>query len=66
MNSALMDDFEMELLGLLELHPLNEKEITNLARANNKEDKLNEMLEDKIIKRIEFNGSTYLVTQQAI
>ena len=53
------DDFENELLGLLALHPVNEEAVTVFAEANNKTEKLNEMLLNKILKRIEFNGKKY-------
>ena len=53
------DDFENELLGLLELHPVNETAVKTFANANNRNEQLNEMIENKLINKMEFNGKNY-------
>ncbi len=60
------DDFENELLGLLALHPVSENAITTFAGANNKKEKLHEMLSNKIIRQIEFNGKRYLAMNETV
>ena len=53
------DDFENELLGLLELHPVTEDAVTAFAKTNNKIEALNGLLENNIIKSNHFNGIKY-------
>lgn len=60
------DDFETELLGLLALHPVNEEAVATFVKANKKTEKLNEMLSNKILKQIEFNGKKYFTLIEAL
>ncbi len=53
-------DFENELLGLLALHPVSEQAVNHFAKVNNKKDRLTEMLQNGIIKAVEFNGKSFL------
>lgn len=53
------DDFENELLGLLELHPVNEEAVTIFANANNKIEKLKEMITMNLIKEQIFANKKY-------
>ena len=53
------DDFENELLGLLEMHPITEEAVTSFAEANNKIQYLNSLLENNIIESNHFNGIKY-------
>lgn len=53
------DDFENELLGLLELHPVTEDAITNYAKANNKIEKLKEMISQNLINEQIFVNKRY-------
>ena len=53
-------DFENELLGLLALHPVSENVVRRFAEANNKKDKFQEMITNKVIKRIDYGGKKYL------
>lgn len=53
------DDFEKELLGLLKIHPVTEEAVTTFAKANNKIEYLNNLLENNIIKSDFFNGIKY-------
>lgn len=60
------DDFENELLGLLEIHPLNEEAVTNYARANSKLEKLNELKENNLIKLLTHNGKTFYAIKESM
>lgn len=53
------EDFENELLGLLEMHPVNETAVKTFALANTKINKLNELIELKLIKQLEHNEKKY-------
>lgn len=59
------DDFENELLGLLALHPVNEEAVTTFANANNTFEKLDEMLKNKVINQMEFNGKKYFAMSES-
>jgi wyosine [tRNA(Phe)-imidazoG37] synthetase (radical SAM superfamily) len=52
-------DFEEELLGLLELHPVSEDAVLKFAGGSAKNEELNQMLINKIIKTDQFNGKNY-------
>lgn len=58
------DDFENELLGLLELHPVNEEAVTTFAKANNKIDYLQGLLTDKLIEKSIFANKKYFKLAQ--
>ena len=60
------DDFENELLGLLEMHPVNETAVKTFALANSKIDKLNELIQLKLIKQLEHNGKKYYSLNEAL
>ncbi|PJA96724.1 MAG: radical SAM protein [Ignavibacteriales bacterium CG_4_9_14_3_um_filter_34_10] len=60
------DDFENELLGLLELHPVNETAVKTFALANTKINKLNELIELKLIKQLEYNGKKYYALDESL
>ncbi len=60
------DDFESELLGLLDLHPVNEEAVTTFANANNKIEKLNNLLENNIIKHKDYNGKKYFTKVESL
>lgn len=60
------DDFENELLGLLELHPVNETAVKTFARANHKIEKLNELLKKQVIKQSAFNGKSYFTLVETL
>jgi wyosine [tRNA(Phe)-imidazoG37] synthetase (radical SAM superfamily) len=60
------DDFENELLGLLEMHPVNETAVKTFALANSKIDKLNELIELKLIKQLENNGKKYYALDESL
>jgi wyosine [tRNA(Phe)-imidazoG37] synthetase (radical SAM superfamily) len=60
------DDFENELLGLLEMHPVNETAVKTFALANTKINKLNELIELKLIKQLEHNGKKYYVLDESL
>ena len=60
------DDFENELIGLLEIHPVNETAVKTFALANSKIDKLNELIELKLIKQFENNGKIYYALNQSL
>ncbi|AFH48818.1 Fe-S oxidoreductase [Ignavibacterium album JCM 16511] len=53
------DDFENELLGLLELHPVNEEAVTTFAKANDKIDILQGLLANKLIEKSIFANKKY-------
>ena len=53
------DDFENELLGLLQIHPVTEDAVAAFAEANNKIEMLNNLLDNKIITSSQFNGKKY-------
>ncbi|MBK6912629.1 MAG: hypothetical protein IPH11_02750 [Ignavibacteriales bacterium] len=53
------DDFENELLGLLELHPVNEEAVTSFARANDKIGYLQGLLNNKLIEKSIFANKKY-------
>lgn len=53
------DDFENELLGLLELHPVNEEAVTSFARANDKIGYLQGLLTNKLIEKSIFANKKY-------
>lgn len=53
------DDFENELLGLLELHPVNEEAVTTFARANDKIGILQELLANKLVEKSIFANKKY-------
>ncbi len=53
------DNFEEELLGLLEIHPVNEEAVFKLAEVSSNFEKLNKMILDKIIKTDQYNGKNY-------
>ena len=59
------DDFENELLGLLELHPVNETAVRTFALANTKINKLNELIGLKLIKQLEHNGKKYYALDES-
>jgi wyosine [tRNA(Phe)-imidazoG37] synthetase (radical SAM superfamily) len=60
------DDFENELLGLLALHPVNEDAVTTFANANNKIDLLNNLIQKKVIRLLEFNHRKYYTVMDSI
>ncbi len=60
------DDFENELLGLLEMHPVNEIAVKTFALANTKISKLNELIELKLIKQLEYNGKKYYALNELL
>jgi hypothetical protein len=60
------DDFENELLGLLEMHPVNETAVKTFALANSKIDKLNELIQLKLIKQLENNGKKYYALDESL
>lgn len=60
------DDFENELLGLLELHPVNEEAVKTFALANSKLEKLTELIENKIIKHLDHNGKTFYAIDESL
>lgn len=60
------DDFENELLGLLEIHPVNKEAVTTFANANSKMETLNELVENKIIKQSDFDGKIYFTMVEPI
>jgi wyosine [tRNA(Phe)-imidazoG37] synthetase (radical SAM superfamily) len=53
------DDFENELLGLLELHPVNEEAVTTFAKANDKIGILQGLLANKLIEKSIFANKKY-------
>ncbi|HMU43574.1 MAG TPA: radical SAM protein [Ignavibacteriaceae bacterium] len=53
------DDFENELLGLLELHPVNEEAVTTFAKANDKIGILQGLLANKSIEKSIFANKKY-------
>lgn len=60
------DDFENELLGLLEMHPMNETAVKTFALANSKLDKLSELIGLKLIKQLEYNGKIYYALDESL
>jgi len=60
------DDFENALIGLLEMHPVNEIAVNTFARANTKINKLNELIELKLIKQLEHNGKKYYALDESL
>ena len=60
------DDFENELLGLLEMHPVNETAVKTFALANTKINKLNELIELRLIKQLEHNGKKYYALDESL
>ncbi len=60
------DDFENELLGLLEMHPVNETAVKTFALANTKINKLNELIELRLIKQLEHNGKKYYALDESM
>jgi wyosine [tRNA(Phe)-imidazoG37] synthetase (radical SAM superfamily) len=60
------DDFENELIGLLEMHPVNETAVKSFALANTKINKLNELIELKLIKQLEHNGKKYYALDESL
>lgn len=60
------DDFENELLGLLEIHPVNETAVKTFALANSKLEKLTELIENKIIKHLDHNGKTFYAIGESL
>jgi hypothetical protein len=59
------DDFENELLGLLELHPVNENAVRNFIKGNAELKTLNNLIANNIVKEIDFNGKKYLIENSA-
>ena len=55
------DDFENELLGLLELHPVNEDAVRKFIKGNEGLKTLNNMIANNIIKEIDFSGQKYFI-----
>lgn len=53
------DDFENELLGLLELHPVNAESVASFARANDKIGYLQGLLTNKLIEKSIFSNKKY-------
>jgi wyosine [tRNA(Phe)-imidazoG37] synthetase (radical SAM superfamily) len=60
------DDFENELLGLLELHPVNEDAVRNFIKGNGKLKTLNNMIANNIIKETDFNGKKYFTLVESL
>lgn len=60
------DDFENELLGLLEMHPVNETAVKTFALTNTKINKLNELIELRLIKQLEHNGKKYYALDESM
>lgn len=60
------DDFENELLGLLQIHPVNESAVKTFALANSKLEKLTELIDTKIIKKLDHNGKTYYAIEESL
>lgn len=52
-------DFENELIGLLEIHPVNKEAVTTFARENGKIDNLQGLILNKIIDEIVFGEKKY-------
>ncbi|MFA7290046.1 MAG: radical SAM protein [Melioribacteraceae bacterium] len=48
-------DFENELLGLLDLHPIKEEAVNRFVKGNEELRILNQLLENSSIKKIEYN-----------
>ena len=59
------DDFENELLGLLELHSVSEEAVTTFAKANNKTGYLQGLLADKLIEKSIFANKKYFKLAQS-
>jgi wyosine [tRNA(Phe)-imidazoG37] synthetase (radical SAM superfamily) len=60
------DDFENELLGLLEIHPINVDAVTTFANANDKIDLLDDLIQKKNIRLLEFNNKKYFTIADSI
>ncbi len=54
------DDFENELIGLLELHPVTEEAVKTFAYSNGKMNKLDEMISHNLIDEFVFKNKKYL------
>jgi wyosine [tRNA(Phe)-imidazoG37] synthetase (radical SAM superfamily) len=50
------DDFENEFLGLLSIHPVGVDAVKHFIKGNGNFKLLNEMIENQIIKEIDYNG----------
>lgn len=53
------DDFENELLGLLELHPVNVNAVKSYSQINDGDHILNKLLDNKIIEEVIHNGKSF-------
>lgn len=53
------DDFETELLGLLELHPITEEAVKTFAYSNDKINQLNEMISKNLLVEFIFKNKKY-------
>lgn len=54
------DDFENELLGWLALHPVNKNSVKKFINSYGGVQKLNSMIDNGIIKEMNFNGEIFL------
>jgi wyosine [tRNA(Phe)-imidazoG37] synthetase (radical SAM superfamily) len=53
------DDFENELMGLLALHPVRVDAVMRFINGNGQSKTLRELINSRIIKEIDYNGSSY-------
>jgi wyosine [tRNA(Phe)-imidazoG37] synthetase (radical SAM superfamily) len=60
------DDFEDELMGLLELHPVSEEAVINYAVINKSMKRLNEMIEKGKIKEVFHNYKKFYVIENEL
>lgn len=59
------DDFENELLGLLAIHPVGKDAVKYYINNEKDRNKLNEMIDNKTIKEVEFHGKYYFMENVA-
>jgi hypothetical protein len=59
------DDFENEFMGLLSIHPISVDAVKHFVKGNGELKKLNELLENQIIKETDFNGKNYFMMVDA-
>jgi len=59
------DDFENEFMGLLSLHPIGVDAVKHFIKGNGELKKLNELIENQIIKEVGFNGKNYFMMVDA-
>ncbi|MFA7418345.1 MAG: radical SAM protein [Melioribacteraceae bacterium] len=59
------DDFENEFLGLLSIHPISAEAVTNFIKNDADKEKLDSMLKNNIVEKINHNGKEFFALTSA-